>query len=163
MKKLKSSSVKILKMFHILLAFSWLVGCLALCFGLFLTFPESGDELYMRSRMLQITDDCLIIPGGTGAIITGLIYCIWTNWGFFKHTWIIVKLFMTVLQSLLGAFLLGPCINDNVLLAGQLRDAALSNPAFLENLNTTKIWGTVQAGVLLLYIFISVQKPWKKK
>jgi hypothetical protein len=74
MKKLKSSSVKILKMFHILHAFSWLVGCLALCFGLFLTFPESGDELYMRSRMLQITDDWLIIPGGTGAIITGLIY-----------------------------------------------------------------------------------------
>ncbi|MDR2653225.1 MAG: hypothetical protein LBC68_13110 [Prevotellaceae bacterium] len=161
-KKLKPQAMKILKMFHIFLGFCWIIGGIVLFLGVFLTFPESGDELYMRSRMLQLIDDCLIIPGAIGVAITGLIYSVWTNWGFFKHTWIIVKWIMTILQIILGT-LLGPYINDNVVIAGQLRDAAINDPVFLNNLHTTQIWGTIQTSLLFLYIIISIQKPWKKK
>lgn len=162
-KPLKPQAIKILKMFHILLAFGWIIGSIALCLGIFLTFPESGDELYMRSRMLQIIDDYLIIAGAIGAGVTGLVYSLWTNWGFFKHNWITVKWAIIIPQTLLGTFLLGPCINGNVIIADQLREAALTDPVFLENIRTTQIWGTIQTVVLFLYIFISVQKPWKKK
>ena len=103
-------------------------------------------------------DDYFIIRGAVGALITGLIYSLWTNWGFFKHTWIIVKWIMTILQILFGALVLGPCINRNVMIADQLRDAV-----FLNNIQTTQIWGTVQTMLLLFVIVISVQKPWKKK
>lgn len=61
-----------------------------------------------------------------------------------------------------GTWVLGPCINNNVIIANQLRDAALTDPAFLDNIQTTQIWGTVQTVLLLVLIFISVQKPWKK-
>lgn len=161
--KLKPQGVKILKMFHILLAFCWIVGGLTLCLLVFTTYPESGDELYMRSRILQIVDDYFIIYGAIGAFITGLIYSIWTNWGFFKHPWIIVKWIMTILQILFGTFVLGPCINNNVVIADQLRDAALTDPVFLENIHMTQLWGTLQTALLLVVIVISVQKPWKKK
>jgi hypothetical protein len=161
-KKLKPQAVKILKMFHISFAFCWIVGGAALCLGIFLTFPESGDELYMRSRMLQIIDDYLIIPGAIGAAITGLIYSGWTNWGFFKHTWITVKWAMIILQTIIGISL-GPYINGNVAIASQLRDAALADAVFLHNLHTTQLWGAVQTSLLLLYVIISVQKPWKKR
>lgn len=162
-KKLKPQAVKILKMLHIFFAFCWIVGGLALCLLIFITFPESGDELYMRSRILQIVDDYFIIYGAIGVLITGLIYSIWTNWGFFKHNWISVKWIMTILQILFGTFVLGPCINNNVILANELRDWAFTDPTFLENIQMTKIWGSVQTALLLFVIVISVQKPWKKK
>jgi uncharacterized membrane protein len=162
-KKLKPQAVKILKMFHIFFAFCWIVGGVALCLLVFITYPQSGNELYMRSRILQIVDDYFIIYGALGAFFTGLIYSIWTNWGFFKHTWVIVKWIMIILQILFGTFVLGPCINNNVIIADQLRDAALTDPVFLANIQTTQIWGTVQTALLLAVIVISVQKPWKRK
>jgi uncharacterized membrane protein len=162
-KKLNPQMIKILKMFHIFFAFCWIVGGLALCLLIFITYPESGDELYMRSRILQIVDDYFIVYGAFGALITGLIYSTWTNWGFFKHAWIVVKWIMIILQIVFGTYVLGPCINNNVIIADQLRDAALTDPVFLENIFTTKIWGTVQTAFLLLVIVISVQKPWKRK
>jgi hypothetical protein len=162
-KKLNPQAVKILKMFHILFAFGWIIGGIALCLLIFITYPTSGDELYMRSRILQIVDDYFIIVGAFGAFVTGLVYSIWTNWGFFKHPWIIVKWIMIILQMLFGTFVLGPCINNNVIIADQLRDLALTDPVFLDNILTTQIWGTVQTALLLLVIVISVQKPWKKK
>lgn len=162
-KKINIQGGKILKMFHILFAFCWIIGSMSICLLLFITLPQSGDELFMRSRTLQIIDDYFIIYGALGSLITGLIYSIWTNWGFFKHRWITVKWIMTILQILFGTFVLGPFINDNVIIADQLRDAALTDTIFLDNLHISQLWGSVQMTLLLLYIFISVQKPWKKK
>jgi len=150
-------------MLHIIFAFSWVVGGLALCLLVFITHPQSGDELYMRSRILQIIDDYFIIYGAMGAFATGLVYSIWTNWGFFKHPWIVVKWIMILLQMGFGTFVLGPCINGNVMIADRLRDAAFTDPAFLENIQMTQVWGTIQTSLLLVIIVISVQKPWKKK
>jgi hypothetical protein len=162
-KQLKPQGIKILKMFHILFAFMWIIGGIALCLGLLLVFPKTGDELYMRSLMLKIIDDFLIIPGATLVILTGVIYGVCTSWGFFKHRWLTVKWIMTITQALIGAFILGPCVNGNVDIANQLRDAAFTNIEFLQNVNTIMIWGIGQTVCLLLYIVISIQKPWKKK
>jgi uncharacterized membrane protein len=163
MKKLTPQAIKILKLFHILFAFCWVMSALVLCGLLFVTHPASGDELYMRSLIVKILDDYFIIPGALGALITGLIYSIWTNWGFFKHTWITVKWIMTILQIVFGTFVLGPFVNNNTALTDQLRDAALTDSVVLGNIQTTQIWGTVQLLLLLLMVVISVQKPWRQK
>jgi hypothetical protein len=52
-KKLTPQMIKILKMFHILFVFSWIVGGLVLCLLTFITYLASGDELYMCPRILQ--------------------------------------------------------------------------------------------------------------
>lgn len=163
MKKLSSQGVKVLKMFHLLFAILWIGGGLALTIVLFSVQPETGDELYMKSRILQIIDDFLIIPGAMVSFLIGVIYGVWTNWGFFKHKWITVKWIMTLLQILFGTFVLGPWINQNVEIAHLLRDNALSDATLLHNLHMSKIWGTTQVAILIItFIVISVQKPWKK-
>jgi len=162
-RKLEPQAVKILKMFHLLFAFEWIIGGVALCFLLFITDPQTGDELYMRSIILQIVDDYCIIPGAVLAVATGLIYNIWTHWGFFKHKWIVSKWIMAIMQGLFGMFVLVPCIDTNVVIADHLRDAALTDPAFLYNTQILQIVGTIQSLFLVLVIVISVQKPWKKK
>jgi len=162
MKKLSQQGIRILKMFHLFFASAWIIGAIGMLIVLVTSHPETGDELYMRSRVLQIIDDYLIIGGAFGSLITGLIYSIWTNWGFFKHRWLIVKWCFTILQMLFGTFVLGPFINGNVEIADRLRDAAFTDPQFLSNMEGTLLWGSVQTFILLMYIIISVQKPWKK-
>jgi hypothetical protein len=162
MKKIKPGGVKILKMFHIFFAFCWIVGGVALCLLFYVIFPDSGDEVYIHSRIVQVVDDYLIIGGAIGALLTGLIYSLWTNWGFFKYHWISVKWAMIVLQILFGTFVLGPRVNDNVVIAGRLRAAALSDPTFLDNVWVSQVGGTIQLVFLLAVMVISVQKPWKK-
>jgi hypothetical protein len=162
-KQLKPQGIKILKMFHILFAFMWIIGGIALCLVLFLVFPETGDELYMRSLIIKIIDDFLIVPGATLVMLSGVIYGVWTNWGFFKHRWLAVKWIMTIIQILIGSFILGPRVNGNVEIANQLRDLAFADTVFLKNVNTIMIFGIGQTVCLLLYIVISIQKPWKKK
>ena len=125
--------------------------------------PQTGDEAYMYSRVIQIIDDYFVVGGAMGSLFTGLAYSIWTNWGFFKYKWIIVKWIMTILQILFGTFVLGPCVNSNVEIADKLRDAALTNPEYLQNAQTSLILGAIQTTLLILYIIVSVQKPWKKK
>lgn len=36
-------------------------------------------------------DYAIVIPGAILAVATGIIYGIFTKWGFFKHRWITVK------------------------------------------------------------------------
>lgn len=163
MKKLNPQGTKVLKMFHIFFGFSWIFGTVGLLILLLLANPQTGDELYMRSMAVKILDDYLIIGGAIGAFLTGLIYSIWTNWGFFKHNWITVKWVLIILQMLVGTFVLGPYINNNVEISDRLRDAALNDAEFLHNINMSLIWGSIQTVFLIAYIWISVQKPWKKK
>ena len=163
MKKLSPQAMKIVKMFHICFALCWVVAALILLSLLVIPHSRSGDELYMQSRIVQIVDDYFIIPGALGSLITGLIYGIGTHWGFFKHTWITVKWILTILQILFGTFVLGPYVNNNVILADQLRDAALTDSVFLGNVQTTLIGGGIQLALLVFMVVISVQKPWRKR
>jgi hypothetical protein len=161
-KKIKPQGVKILKMFHLFFAFCWIIGGVALCLLFYIIFPRAGDDVYLHARIVQVVDDWLIIGGAVGTLLTGLIYSLWTNWGFFKHRWISLKWLMITLQILFGTFVLGPCINGNVGISGRLGGAALSDSAFLHNVLVSQAGGTAQLLLLLAILVISVQKPWKK-
>ena len=162
MTQLGSKGLKRLKMIHLFCAVMWIGGAVALCMVLFLTDPENGSEAHMRSLVLKVIDDFIIIPGAVGNLLAGVIYGVWTKWGFFKQRWLTAKWILTVAQVLFGTFVLGPWVNANVKLAGELGDAVLIDPLFLHNVMMSKFWGSVQTACLLLYIVISVLKPWKK-
>lgn len=164
MKKLSPRGVKILKIFHLFFAVLWIGGGIALVILFFSVNPVNGDELYMKSRIIQIIDDFLIIPGAMASLLIGVIYGVWTNWGFFKHKWLIFKWVMTIIQVLFGTFVLGPWVNDNVEIANTLRDAAMDDSTLLHNVRMSQIWGTVQVAILVLsFLVVSVLKPWKAK
>lgn len=164
MKKLSPRGIKILKIVHLFFAVLWIGGGIALLLVLFSVSPENGDELYMKSRIIQIIDDFLIIPGALGSFFIGIVYGIWTNWGFFKHKWITVKWVVTVAQILFGTFVLGPWVNENVEIASQLRDAAMDNAVLLHNVQMSQIFGSGQVFLLVaVFLVVSVLKPWKGK
>ena len=163
MKKFSPQAMKILKMLHVSFAFCWVIAALILLSLLVIPKPESGDELYMQSRIVQIVDDYFVIPGALGSLLTGLLYGIGTHWGFFKHTWITAKWILTILQIAFGTFVLGPYVNDNVILVDQLRDAAMTDPVFRGNVQITLIGGGIQFALLVFMVVISVQKPWRKR
>jgi len=162
-KKLKPQGIRILKVIHIISSFSWVIGCIALCLVVFVIFPQSGDELYIHSKALKIVDDYLVIAGVIATTLTGLVYAVWTNWGFFKHRWIVVKWIMTITQATFGGFVIGSAINENVIIAATLRDAAMTDPVFINNLQTIKIFVPVMAACMIFLVWVSVEKPWKKQ
>ncbi|MDR2026992.1 MAG: hypothetical protein LBQ01_05445, partial [Prevotellaceae bacterium] len=87
----------------------------------------------------------------------------WTNWGFFKHKWIIVKWILTVLMAILGTFFLGTWVNTNVYPVEDISNYSLDNNTFFYNVLQTVIWASVQIFLLLTAVVISVFKPWKRQ
>ena len=162
-KMMERQGVQALKIFHLLFAFMWLGGAAALLLVNFLAQPETGDELFMKLRAMQVIDDFLIIPGAMGNLLIGIVYGVFTRWGFFKHRWITVKWILTVVQILFGTFFLGPWLNGNVEMAREMGLSALSQPSFMANMRGTTAGGITQLSVLCIYLYLSVYKPWKVK
>ena len=118
-----------------------------------------------NQEMGLFIDYVFVIPGAICAVITGIIYGIKTNWGFFKYKWITVKWIIGILVIIMGTFVLHPIALD-----------ILSNTEFLPEKNykiflkdwyseivTLQIMASIQAVALLFLIVVSVYKPWMKK
>lgn len=163
MKTLSSNNLKLLKVIHLLCAFMWIGGAFSMLLLLSGVHPAESHEMYMRSLSLKMIDDWLIIVGANGCIITGLIYGIWTKWGFFKHRWITVKWGLTLFMVLSGTFAMGPCVNGNVYSPDEIALYTSDNEVFWNNISQTIVWGILQTVLLIATMVISVYKPWKGK
>ena len=163
MKKISGSGLKWLKAFHIFFAGLWLGGAIALTLKQFFINPNDGIELYGIASTLKFVDDFIIIPGGVGSLLSGLIYSIWTNFGWFRHNWIIVKWCINLFGLIFGTFFLGPWLNSLPPIALNQGLSALSDPVFTQNSHMLMIFGPFQAATKVLAIFISAIKPWKRK
>lgn len=162
MKKLGTKGVKVLKASHLLSVMIWVVGVMAMAV-INLIEPQSGDELYMTLLVSRYIDDFLVIPGAILTIITAIIYGTSTNWGFFKHRWIIVKWIISMIVVVVGTFYFSPKLDRSLEITNQIRDGAFSNAEMISNSQISLIGAFAQAGVLIFLVIISVFKPWKKK
>ena len=162
MKKMSARGQKWLKCFHLFFVALWVGAAVCLNLKQFTINPTDGMELYGITATMKFVDDFVIIPGAVGALLTGLIYSIWTNWGFFKHRWVIVKWVITLYGVLFGTFALGPWLNALSPMAREMGMAALENPTFQHNRVMLMVLGTFQAITVIFALFVSVLKPWKK-
>ena len=151
MKKIGTTGLKLLKITHITLAVMWIGGAFSMILTLLLTEVNDASSMLLRAKVLKTIDDNLIIIGANGCVITGLIYEAFTNWGFFKHRWIIAKWGLTVFMVLSGTFAMGPCVNSNIFIT----DIA----QYTQNVERTIFWGWIQIVMLFLVIILSVWKP----
>ena len=126
-------------------------------------YTPQGDELYAVNACIKLLDDYIIIPSAFGCLITGLLICWLTNWGFIKFNWVIVKWVATVAQIIFGTFWLGPWTNNATAIADADRINALHNAIYLYDRHMNNIWGSVQVAFLVVLVFISVFKPWGKR
>lgn len=162
MKKLNAKGMKVLKTCHLLLVMIWVVGVIAMAI-LFLQRPKSGDELYMTLKIILFIDWALVIPGALLTVVVGIIYGIFTNWGFFKHRWIIVKWIVSIVVILVGTFYYSPLLEQSLEIADRTREAALHSPIVISNMTQTFICASIQGISITILVVISVFKPWKKK
>lgn len=162
MKKLNSTGTKILKTCHLIFVMMWVVGVMAMAL-ISLLSSQSGDELYMMFHISRIIDDFLVIPGAVLTVVTAVIYGLYTNWGFFKHKWIIVKWIISIAVIIIGTFYFSPMLDNNLDISNETRDMALNNSTVKDNMQITSVGAFVQLSVLLFLVIISVFKPWKSK
>jgi uncharacterized membrane protein len=163
MKKLTRNGQKWLKFFHILFAGTW-VGA-GLCLNLMIIFLEGKDDrmLYGILVSMKFIDDFVIIPCAMMTLLTGVLYSMLTNWGWFKFKWITVKWIITLYGILFGTFFLGPWLNSLPLMADTSGLKALTFPKFIYSTNMLYIFGVFQVFTLIFAILISTLKPWNKK
>ena len=163
MKKIGPKGQRWLKGVHLFFICAWVGAAVCLVLMSFFLKAADGKELYGINRSLKFIDDFIIIPGALGCLITGILYAVFTKWGFFKHTWIIVKWIICVGGIIFGTFWLGPWLNHLVPISETRGLNALTDPVYVHNKTMNMWFGTLQAFTLVFALFVSVLKPWKKK
>jgi len=163
--RLSANGQKALKTIHIFTAACWIVGGFTMCLMYFMKQGiTDGGELYGINRSLHFIDSYIVVIfGAVGCLITGLIYSIFTGWGFFKHRWLTFKWVVTISAILFGTFFLGVWEKNMMIISGNMGLAAISDPAYLYNQRMNLIFGSIQNGIIIFTIYVSVFKPWKKK
>lgn len=163
MKKLGPGGQRWLKGFHSFFACMWVGAAIVLSVKQFFINPSDGGELYGITSTMDFIDIFIIIPGAIGVLLTGLIYSIWTQWGWFKHNWITVKWVICLYGVVFGTYPLGPWMSDLAHISKAHGLSALSDPTFLHNRMMLIIFGTFQVSTLIFAVFITALRPWKKK
>ena len=163
MKKLSPNAHKWLKCFHVLAAGVWIGTSLSLSAKQFFINPTREGELYGILSTLDFVDLCVLVPGAIGTLITGIIYSVWTNWGWFRHRFITVKWIICLFGVSFGTYPLGPWLSGMVRISGEQGLASFTNPTFMHNRSMLLIFGTFQCPTLLFAYFLSVLKPWKRR
>lgn len=126
-------------------------------------YTTNGDELYGIHSVIKLLDDWVVIPAANLALLTGLLLCWLTVWGFFKYYWVITKLFLTVTLITFGTFWLGPWTNAVTAISDTERIKALSNPLFMFDTQALIVGSSIQISSLLFIFIISFLKPWGKR
>jgi len=140
----------------------WVGAAVCLCIKQFFINPGNGGELYGITSTMDFIDIYIIIPGAMGVLLTGIIYSVWTHWGWFRHNWIMVKWVICLYGVIFGTFLLGPWMSGLAHISREQGLTALNDPGFLHNRERLMIFGTFQVSTLLFAVFITTLKPWKR-
>ena len=100
----------------------------------------------------------VVQPLAIVTIVTGVILSLGTKWGLFQHTWIVVKLVLTVATILNGMLNLRPAVQQAITLTA---NASAGSPP---DLGSTALVAMAVPGINVLMLgaatVISVYKPW---
>ncbi|MDR2387074.1 MAG: DUF2269 family protein [Deltaproteobacteria bacterium] len=162
MAKVGPKGMKILKLFHLIAAGLWIGGAVALNLMIYaLPLPQSDGELYGYNIACKFVDDYVVIPGAIGCLVTGFLICLLTQWGFFKHRWVIIKWFLTVACILFGTFYLSKTVNNQPHISADEGTMALANLDYVSNRLGSLRGGLLQLISMVVMFWLSVCKPLK--
>ncbi|HEU4962241.1 MAG TPA: DUF2269 domain-containing protein [Bacilli bacterium] len=162
MKKMGAKGMKWLKILHIFIVVLMLGGIISSVVIRLGVHPSTYRQTLLVYDILQTVSDQIIRYGGFGTLLIGLVYSIWTPWGFFKHRWVMVKWIVFLAQTLFGIFFIDRWMVTNHSLLQTEQASALSNSVFLHNEMLIRYGALTQVGLLIFLIAVSVLRPWKK-
>lgn len=87
---------------HVTSSVSWL-GAVAAFLALAVAGLTSHDAQLMRAAYVatEVITWFVIVPLAFAALLTGLVVSLGTQWGLFRHYWVLVKFMLTILATIL--------------------------------------------------------------
>lgn len=156
-------AMKWLKTAHVCCACLWGGGALSLVLLHWAVSPTSGDELFARDLCMKLIDDFVVSPGAVGCLLTGLLFAVYTPWGFFRHRWITLKWTLNVGFIAFGAIFFVPWLNTMSRISDLKRLAALEDPVYLRSAFMNRAAAVGMALSLFLLVWASIFKPWDRR
>lgn len=163
--KLKKNGLKALKIFHLLAVSCWVGGAVSMILlNIYNSHAVSEGMLYGINTASHLIDFWIIlIFGVSGCLITGVIYGVFTTWGFCKHKWIIVKWIIVFAALISATVFLGPAVESMLELSRSLGTNALYSDMYLKVKSSHLQWSLLQIAMYIGLIILSVIKPWGKR
>lgn len=160
MNKLGIRGRRWLKAFHVFFSMAWIGAAITTTVILFaMGNITSGTELYTYNEAIKM-GDLIIIPGALVCVITGIILCWQTPWGFFKYWSVVIPMVVWVVACVIGVYFLAGWNEDLVRISKTEGLAALQNGEYINTLQMFKIFRIVWIIILIFGFVVSVIKPW---
>jgi hypothetical protein len=142
---------------HVTSSVGWL-GAVAAFLALAIAGLNSQDEQMVRAAYLamHMTTWFVIVPLSFAALLTGLVQSLGTSWGLFRHHWVVAKLTLTVLATIILLVHTQPIGRVAAVAAGTMLSST--------DLRQLRIQLVADAGAALMALLVatalSVYKPW---
>ncbi len=141
---------------HVTSSVGWL-GAVAGFLVLAIAGLTSQDAQMVRAAYIAMESIgwFVIVPFSLAALLTGLVGALGTQWGLFRHYWVLVKLVLTILATIILLLHMQPVSH----VAGVAAETTMSSA----DLRGLRIQLVVDAGAALLVLLVattlSVYKP----
>ncbi len=141
---------------HVTASVGWL-GALAVFLAHALASLMSQDEQMVRavSLAMSITAWFVIMPLALATLITGLVQSLGTAWGLFRHYWILFKLLLTAVATIVLLLKLGPISY----LADMAAETTFSNADLIGLRTSLMVHAAGGLLVLLTATALAIYKP----
>ena len=153
-----------IRFLHVMFSLIWMG--VVICLGLLIFFrpdPSSGDELRYFNEIIHRIDTTLIAITPLISLITGILLCWKTNWGFFKYWWIIIKLSLTIIIIVFSIIYLGPVSPNLVEISGKLGLEALVDDTYISYFTRLTIFNPINIALFAFLTYVAHFKPWGKR
>lgn len=155
---------RVLLSIHILLNSILIGGFAAILFlNLVKQNTTTSDNINALNLAIFKIHDQLVINAAFGVIITGLLFSLFTKWGFFDFYWVTIKWISLAILFFLIISFMGPVVNGMAAISDVEGIQALMNPEYLKYENDVNILPILILLILISIITISVFKPWGKR
>ena len=143
-------------MVHVVSSVGWL-GAVAAFLALAVAATTSPDPSTVRSLYvaMEVLGLGVLVPLSVASFVSGLVQSLGTSWGLFRHWWVIVKLTITVLSTVVLLMYTGTLR----LLADAARSATLVDDRALLPNDSPVLHSAAAIAVLLGAAALSVFKP----
>jgi hypothetical protein len=141
---------------HVVLSVGWL-GAVVAFLSLAVTGLSSADAQLVRAAYIasKTMTWSVIVPLSFAALLTGLVQSVGTQWGLFRHYWVVAKLVIAIFATALLLLHTRPI--DQVAAAAAERALSFTD---LRDVRLQLVWDAVAAMVALLTATVlSIYKP----
>lgn len=158
---LRRPTRRVLLISHIAVSVGWLgadvvMGILAVA-GLTTDEPTLALSIF---RAAGVFVPLVVLPLSLLALLTGVLLALGTKWGLLRYWWVLVKLAITVILSVLVLVLLRPSVADLADdAAAAQRDGSLLTVAASADPTALLVPATVSVVALTVAVILSVAKP----